>query len=158
MERYGVGVILFLSIIPNPIFDFMGIAAGALRYPLKKFLLVGWFGKTLKGILIAYTCLWIVEWVTWLKWSIGVAQCNINRIIWFTVTLIKVWCMGKKTSSNHSRRFSRRTFLKGVPLGLIGTLAVGFIGRRFLSSAFQRNSGSFPKDSIFYPQDESKNL
>ena len=66
--------------------------------------------------------------------------------------------MGKKTSSNDSRRFSRRTFLKGVPLGLIGTLAVGFIGRRFLSSAFQRNSGSFPKDSIFYPQDESKNL
>ncbi len=67
MERYGVGVILFLSIIPNPIFDFMGIAAGALRYPLKKFLLVGWFGKTLKGILIAYTFLWIVGWVTWLK-------------------------------------------------------------------------------------------
>lgn len=40
MERYGVGVILFLSIIPNPVFDFMGIAAGALRCPLKKFLLV----------------------------------------------------------------------------------------------------------------------
>ena len=67
MERYGVGVILFLSIIPNPICDFMGIAAGALRYPLKKFLLVVWFGKTLKGILIAYTCFCIVEWVIWLK-------------------------------------------------------------------------------------------
>ena len=66
--------------------------------------------------------------------------------------------MGKKTSSIQSRRFSRRTFLKGVPLGLIGTLAVGFIGRKFVSSAFQKNSGSFSKDSIFYPQDESKNL
>jgi len=41
MERYGVGVILFLFIIRNPVFDFMGIAAGALRYPLKRFLLVG---------------------------------------------------------------------------------------------------------------------
>ena len=41
MEHYGIGVILFLSIIPNPIFDFMGIAAGALRYPLGKFLFVG---------------------------------------------------------------------------------------------------------------------
>ena len=66
--------------------------------------------------------------------------------------------MGKKTSSNHSRRFSRRTFLKGVPLGLIGTLAVGFIGRKFVSSAVQKNSGSFSKDSIFYPQDEYKNV
>lgn len=81
MERYRVGVILFLSIIPNPIFDFMGIAAGAFRYPLKKFLLVVWFGKTLKGVLIAYTCFWIVEWVTWLKRSMGVAECNIKCII-----------------------------------------------------------------------------
>ena len=66
--------------------------------------------------------------------------------------------MKKKPSSNQSRRFSRRTFLKGVPLGLIGTLAVGFIGRKFVSSAFHKNSGSFSKDSIFYPQDESKNV
>ena len=65
--------------------------------------------------------------------------------------------MGKKTSSNRSGRFSRRTFLKGVPLGLIGTLAIGFIGRKIVSSAFQRNSSSFTKDSIFYPRDESKN-
>ena len=51
----------------NEWIDFMGIAAGAIRYPLKKILLVVWFGKTLKRILIAYTCFWIVEWITWLK-------------------------------------------------------------------------------------------
>ena len=66
MVRWGIGVLLLLSIIPNPIFDFVGIAAGALRYPLKRFLIIVWAGKTLKGIIIAYTCFWIVEWIGWL--------------------------------------------------------------------------------------------
>ena len=66
MIRWGIGVLLLLSIIPNPIFDFVGIAAGALRYPLKRFLIIVWAGKTLKGIIIAYTCFWIVEWIGWL--------------------------------------------------------------------------------------------
>jgi len=66
MVRWGIGVLLLLSIIPNPIFDFVGIAAGALRYPLKRFLIIVWAGKTLKGLIIAYTCFWIVEWIGWL--------------------------------------------------------------------------------------------
>ena len=66
MIRWGIGVLLLLSIIPNPIFDFVGIAAGALRYPLKRFLIIVWAGKTLKGLIIAHTCFWIVEWIRWL--------------------------------------------------------------------------------------------
>ena len=66
MIRWGIGVLLILSIIPNPIFDFVGIAAGALRYPMKRFLITVWVGKTLKGLIIAHGCFWIVEWIRWL--------------------------------------------------------------------------------------------
>ena len=66
MIRWGIGVLLILSIIPNPIFDFVAIAAGALRYPMKRFLVTVWVGKTLKGLIIAHVCFWIVEWVRWL--------------------------------------------------------------------------------------------
>ena len=64
--------------------------------------------------------------------------------------------MGKKLSSNRSREFSRRTFLKGVPLGLLGTLAIGILGRKIISSAFRKNPKSFSPDSLFYPRDESR--
>ncbi|MBM4405247.1 MAG: VTT domain-containing protein [Chloroflexi bacterium] len=50
----GWPVILFFSIIPNPIFDLLGIAVGTLRYPLRNFLLLAWVGKTIKNIGIAY--------------------------------------------------------------------------------------------------------
>ena len=66
MIRWGIGVLLILSVIPNPIFDFVGIAAGALRYPMKRFLITVWVGKTLKGLIIAHVCFWIVEWIRWL--------------------------------------------------------------------------------------------
>ena len=66
MIRWGIGVLLLLSIIPNPIFDFVGIAAGALRYPIRRFLIIVWAGKTLKGLIIAHVCFWIVEWIRWL--------------------------------------------------------------------------------------------
>ena len=66
MSRWGMPIILVVSIIPNPVFDFVGIAAGALRYPIKRFLLIVWVGKTAKGIIIAHTCYWIVQWVRWL--------------------------------------------------------------------------------------------
>lgn len=66
MIRWGIWVLLLLSIIPNPIFDFVGIAAGALRYPMRRFLIIVWAGKTLKGLIIAHVCFWIVEWIRWL--------------------------------------------------------------------------------------------
>ena len=64
MERRG-GILLFLvSIVPNPIFDVIGVAAGALRYPLWRFFLVVWSGKTIKFITFAYACSYSIEWFT----------------------------------------------------------------------------------------------
>lgn len=48
--RYGLLVIFVLSVIPNPLFDLAGIAAGMLRFPLWQFLLSCWAGKTLKTL------------------------------------------------------------------------------------------------------------
>ena len=53
MQKVGLWVILGLSIVPNPMFDLAGIAAGALKVPLPKFLLVCWVGKTIKTTLFA---------------------------------------------------------------------------------------------------------
>jgi membrane protein YqaA with SNARE-associated domain len=54
MQRNGSATIFVLSAIPNPIFDLAGIAAGALRFPLERFLLSCWVGKTIKTIAFAF--------------------------------------------------------------------------------------------------------
>jgi uncharacterized membrane protein YdjX (TVP38/TMEM64 family) len=54
MTHRGFITLLILSAIPNPLFDLAGMAAGALRYPVPKFLLACWLGKTIKAIAIAY--------------------------------------------------------------------------------------------------------
>jgi membrane protein YqaA with SNARE-associated domain len=54
MQRRGGITILVLSIIPNPLFDLAGIAAGTLGYPLWRFLLIAWAGKTIKTSLVAW--------------------------------------------------------------------------------------------------------
>ena len=53
MQRRGGITIFVLSVIPNPFFDLAGIAAGSLRYPIWRFLLFCWTGKTLKTTLFA---------------------------------------------------------------------------------------------------------
>jgi len=53
MRRNGMATIFLLSAIPNPFFDLAGIAAGALRFPLWRFLLICWAGKTIKSLAIA---------------------------------------------------------------------------------------------------------
>ncbi|HSJ53500.1 MAG TPA: VTT domain-containing protein [Anaerolineae bacterium] len=54
MQRRGGITILVLSVIPNPFFDVAGIAAGTLRYPLWRFLLFCWLGKTIKTLIVAH--------------------------------------------------------------------------------------------------------
>lgn len=58
MQRYGSLLILCLSCVPNPVFVLVSVAAGALRYPLKKFLPILFVGKTLKGLLVALAGYW----------------------------------------------------------------------------------------------------
>ena len=63
MKRRGSIVIFVLAFVPNPLFDLAGAAAGALRYPIWKFLLVCFLGKTPKSILVAFAGAWTLDWV-----------------------------------------------------------------------------------------------
>lgn len=54
MQRAGGPTIFVLSVIPNPIFDLAGLAAGTLRYPVWRFLLFCWLGKTIKTLVVAW--------------------------------------------------------------------------------------------------------
>lgn len=53
MAKKGLWVIFALSIVPNPMFDVAGIAAGTMRIPVWKFLAVTWVGKVIKSTLVA---------------------------------------------------------------------------------------------------------
>jgi membrane protein YqaA with SNARE-associated domain len=53
VNRYGGWVFLILAALPNPLFDVAGFVAGVVRYPLWKFLLNVWIGKTLKAVVFA---------------------------------------------------------------------------------------------------------
>ena len=66
MERRGFMTLLVLSAIPNPLFDLAGMAAGMLRYPVSKFLLACWIGKTFKALVIAYLGSFLRGMITWL--------------------------------------------------------------------------------------------
>jgi membrane protein YqaA with SNARE-associated domain len=54
MQKRGGITVFVLSAIPNPFFDLAGIAAGTLRYPVWRFLLFCWLGKTIKTTLVAW--------------------------------------------------------------------------------------------------------
>ena len=54
MRKNGPLTILLLSAVPNPFFDLAGVAAGALKLPIPKFLLWCWIGETLKMLFFAY--------------------------------------------------------------------------------------------------------
>ena len=61
-SRYG-GLILFCgSMIPNPLFDIMGVAAGSILYPVRKFLLLVFIGKTIKFTWVGLGCYYGVTW------------------------------------------------------------------------------------------------
>ena len=53
-EFIGELVVLVLALIPNPLFDAAGMAAGALRFPVWKYLLAAGIGKVIKNIIFAY--------------------------------------------------------------------------------------------------------
>jgi membrane protein YqaA with SNARE-associated domain len=53
MQRHGILTIFVLALIPNPVFDLGGIAAGALRFPLWRFLMSCTAGKIVKNIIFA---------------------------------------------------------------------------------------------------------
>lgn len=54
MKRNGPLTILILSALPNPFFDLAGVAAGALKMPVWRFLIWCWIGETIKMTIFAY--------------------------------------------------------------------------------------------------------
>jgi membrane protein YqaA with SNARE-associated domain len=64
MRQRGWLVLFLLAVIPNPIFDVAGIAAGALRFPVWAFMGVVLAGKLIKFVAIVYACVYSIHWVT----------------------------------------------------------------------------------------------
>jgi len=63
-QNLAYGMILLLAFIPNPLFDLAGMAAGALKLPLWKFLVACAIGKILKMLMFAYAGYYSVSWLT----------------------------------------------------------------------------------------------
>ena len=53
VQRHGSLAIFALALIPNPVFDLGGIAAGVLRMPVWRFLVSCWAGKVLRMMAVA---------------------------------------------------------------------------------------------------------
>ena len=58
MQKWGSWTIFALALLPNPLFDIAGLAAGILKYPAWKFLLVGAAGRLPKHILFSFFGYW----------------------------------------------------------------------------------------------------
>lgn len=56
MHRRGWIAVLAFGMIPNPFFDIVGLAAGATRMPMWKFIAAAWVGKTVMATVTAYGC------------------------------------------------------------------------------------------------------
>ena len=67
MKRRGTLVLFLVAVIPSPFFDFVGIVAGGARYPVAKFFGVVFVGKTLKGVLVASLCSYVVTLLPWVN-------------------------------------------------------------------------------------------
>jgi membrane protein YqaA with SNARE-associated domain len=66
-DRRGWLVIFLVSIIPNPLFDIVGVTAGATRYSVPKFFVIVLVGKCLKGIMVGYTCYYGLQYLPWVN-------------------------------------------------------------------------------------------
>lgn len=66
IRRHGYWVIFLLAAVPNPFFDLAGMAAGAARLPLPRFLLVCLLGETVKAVAVAYLGAGSSQLLTWL--------------------------------------------------------------------------------------------
>jgi len=58
MEKRGPLVLFLLSAVLNPFFYPAALTAGALRFGIKRFFLICWGGKTIKGISVAMAGYW----------------------------------------------------------------------------------------------------
>jgi membrane protein DedA with SNARE-associated domain len=54
VQKWGGWAVLALAAIPNPFFDLAGVAAGASKMPVWKFLLFCWVGQMIKMSIFAF--------------------------------------------------------------------------------------------------------
>jgi len=58
VERRGSLTLFLLSAVPNPVFYPAGLAAGAMHFGIRRYFLICWGGKTIKGMAIAFAGYW----------------------------------------------------------------------------------------------------
>ncbi len=54
LQKYGFFALLLFAAVPNPLFDLVGVAAGSMCYPAKRFLLAVAVGNVLKYLFLAF--------------------------------------------------------------------------------------------------------
>jgi len=54
VKRYGMWAVFGLAVIPNPLFDIVGIVSGVLRIPVWRFFFACWAGNVIKATAIAF--------------------------------------------------------------------------------------------------------
>lgn len=62
LERFGFWAILVVASIPNPVFDVLGVVAGSLGYPAKRFWVACAIGNCAKYVALAYLSSSMVGW------------------------------------------------------------------------------------------------
>src|SRR5574341_591435 len=54
IRQYGGGAVFLFALIPNPLFDIVGLVSGFTHYPFFRFLMATFLGKTIRSLIIAY--------------------------------------------------------------------------------------------------------
>lgn len=63
MKRRGGLAIFLFALVPFLIFDLVGIAAGVLRYPLRKFYLFTWLGRLPRSLIECYIGVGLLDYI-----------------------------------------------------------------------------------------------
>jgi len=58
MEQRGSITLFLLAAVLNPFFYPAALAAGALRFGVRRYFVITWLGKTIKGMTVAYAGYW----------------------------------------------------------------------------------------------------
>ena len=65
ISRYGLWAVFLLALQPVLPFDIAGLAAGASRMPVWKFLAALWLGKFIKYVIICYSGVSLIHFLPW---------------------------------------------------------------------------------------------
>jgi uncharacterized membrane protein YdjX (TVP38/TMEM64 family) len=63
MHTNGDLTLFLLALIPNPVFDMASIVGGLSGFPIWRFFVATWAGKTLKAMAFAWAGFYGLQWV-----------------------------------------------------------------------------------------------